>query len=293
MYPATKGVGTVAEAVALVPGELFALGGIVPIDGRVSWFPADASGYAPLSAYVLIDGDCALIVDSGVPVHEEALLGQLRGLLPQGGSLALLLTRVVEFDSFGNAASVLRTFPVSHVYSQFPADDYVHYRARDDELERSNPTAWSPLRGGMSVGVGGPDRARREVETIDAPLRLLATTWVYDPELEALFTSDSFGHVAMPTAASPRVVEAGDDPTTLEEVKAHLLAKFDWLAIADTTPLRQQLASIFETREIGLVAPSHGRALVGRDVVARHYQLVQRALAELDAEDHDLVLDRS
>ena len=60
-----------------------------------------------------------------------------------------------------------------------------------------------------------------------------------------------------------------------------MLAKFDWVAVADTAPLQEQLREIFETRTIDAIAPSYGRPIVGASVVQRHYELMQRALAEL------------
>jgi hypothetical protein len=280
--PAEAGATREAGAIELFPGELHALGGVVPIDGRLSWLADGARGFAPLHCYLLRDGEHALLVDSGVPAHEPDVLRQLAALVP-GGSLALLLSRIVEFDSFGNAAAVIGAFDVLAVHSQFPAGEWVWYRAGHDRAARPATPPWHALRGGLQVPLGAPGRARRTVEAIDGPLRLLATTWVYDPGTRALFTSDAFGHAARPSAGGPTVVEAANDETTLEDVRDHLLAKFAWLAAADTDPIRRQLAEIFETRRIEIVAPTYGRPLVGRAVVERHYELVQRALARVGA----------
>ena len=53
----------------LVPGKLYRLGGIVPIDGRLSWRRAGLTGYEPISAFLLLEDDNALIIGTGVRLH--------------------------------------------------------------------------------------------------------------------------------------------------------------------------------------------------------------------------------
>ena len=67
--------------VSIVPGRLYALGGTVALDGRISWFPPDATGSAPTSCYLLLDGGSALLIDTGLPVHRDVLIAQLGSLL--------------------------------------------------------------------------------------------------------------------------------------------------------------------------------------------------------------------
>ncbi len=273
-------------AIELVEGRLWALGGVIPIDGRVSWIASGVVGFAPLHCYLLRDDDRALLIDSGAPVHFDQIRAQLDALVPGGTALSLVLTRTVEFDTFGNAAAVLRRFPLVSAHSQFPIEEWVYYRPLDDREPRRSPVEWHPLLGGQSVGIGGVG-ALSAVEIIDAPLRLLVTVWVYDPATRVLFTSDSFGHSAMPDAAAAPVLDASVDATTFEDVREHVLAKFDWLGAANTGPIRQQLADIFESRQIDLIAPVYGRPLAGPELVQRHYALLQRALAEVGADSEN------
>mgnify|MGYP001270730155 CR=1 FL=1 len=122
------------------------------------------------------------------------------------------------------------------------------------------------------------------LEAIDAPVRLLATWWFYEPSTRVLFTSDSFGHVHHASADASICVTAAEDSTTHEDVRAHLLAKFDWVALADTALIQEQLRAIFERWPIEVLAPTYGRPIVGADAVRRHYNLMQDVLAELGSE---------
>jgi pimeloyl-ACP methyl ester carboxylesterase len=70
--------------VELVPGKLYRLGGTVPMDGRLSWVPASWQGpdsllHEALNSDLLIEGDRAMLVDSGVTVHREAIVAQIAG----------------------------------------------------------------------------------------------------------------------------------------------------------------------------------------------------------------------
>lgn len=269
------------DAVAVVTQRVRALGGTVPADGRLSWIADGVSGYAPLHCYLIESDHGYVLLDSGAPVHEALLLEQLDRYLPGDEDIVLVLSRIVEFDSFGNAGTIIQRYPVSHVYSQFPFSEWVYYRHVHDEAENLAEPRWIPLRGGIEVEAGAADGV--VLEAIDAPVRLLATWWFYEPASRVLFTSDSFGHAIRADSTTPGCVTEADDCTSYESVREHLLAKFDWVGVADTAPLQSQLKDIFETRKIEAIAPSYGRPLVGPAVVERHYELMQRALGELGA----------
>ncbi|MGI9658948.1 MAG: hypothetical protein ACR2OD_08565, partial [Gaiellaceae bacterium] len=258
------------------------LGALLPIDGRLSWVADGVEGHAPLHCYLIDTETGPVLLDSGAPVHEAALLGQLDRYLPKDEDLTLVLSRIVEFDSFGNAGTVLERYPVVHVYSQFPVLEWVYYRHVHDQTPPVANPAWTPLHGGLEIAAAR-DKDATVLTAIDAPVRLLATWWFYEPSTHVLFTSDSFGHVPYGSLDAPACVTADDDTTTYEDVRDHLLAKFDWVALADTQPLQEQLREIFETRPIEAVAPSYGRPIVGAELVQRHYGLMQRTFAELGA----------
>jgi flavorubredoxin len=255
----------VADApTTLIPERLYALGGTVPLDGRVSWFPADASGVAPLNCYLLIEGDAALLIDTGVPVHRAALIDQLRELLPHAARLSILHTRIAEYDSVGNTAAVCRAFDVKRLYAHFPANLMLVQPSPDEPRlpARLAEEIVAQVGDAIPIGDGG-----RELVLLGAPLRLLLTFWAYDTGTRTLFTSDSFGHLHADRAEA-----------TPEDVRAHLFAKFDWLAGADRRPLVEELTEVFASRDVETIAPMHGRPLIGTATVERNVELVANAL---------------
>jgi flavorubredoxin len=63
-------------------------------------------------------------------------------------------------------------------------------------------------------------------------------------------------------------------------VKAHVQARFRWLATgSQTTAISENLEKVFQ-RDIETLAPMHGCVLRGRDLVQKHYEFLQRILAE-------------
>jgi flavorubredoxin len=266
----------------VIPGKVYAVGDLIDVDGRVSWFAPEARGLAPVNGYVLLEDDEAMLVDSGVPSQEGAVVGQLRELVAPGTRLTIVHTRVAELDSFGNTASVVRALPVARILAQFDARVWAHFRPKHDrpgvdpvELWPDPTVEFGTIGVGTTLTLGGSGRV---LDVVGAPLRLLNTIWLYDRATRTLLTSDAFGHAIMRGRDEPRVVDDSCDETTEDEVEAHLIGKFDWLANAETGPIRTELARIFSTHEVETIAPGFGRVLQGREVVARHVAMVDRAL---------------
>jgi len=264
---------------------LVRIGGVVEVDGRISWFPREARGFAPVNQYLVSSGDDALLVDTGVALHESEVIATLQSTLSHGSALGLFLSRIVEYDSFGNSAAIARALPVNRIYAHFPSSEWLHYQPRHDRPVESADELWPDVRTiefltplpGDTVEVGNG----RRLELLGAPVRVLATYWLYYVETRTLMTSDMFGHVLMGAPEESLIVDESRDDTTVSDVQAHLLAKFEWLAFADTKPLRAGLKQIFSEREIDTVAPGFGKILRGRNVVQRHYELVDTALERM------------
>ena len=84
-------------AAELVPGRVFALGGLVEIDERLSWAGRSASGLTPVNCYLIRAEQGSVLVDTGVGAHAGQVVGQLLSLLPEGSRLSVVLTRT-EMD---------------------------------------------------------------------------------------------------------------------------------------------------------------------------------------------------
>jgi hypothetical protein len=269
----------------LVEDRLVALPNPYAIDGRVSWHPAGARGFAPMNCYLLSAGGQAMLIDSGVTVHRDALLAQLAAALPRGAALSVLHTRLGEYNSLCNTPAVaarigLREVVGAHVNADLWTDFEPHDGADAEEYGHAIDGVGVRVLGDdqtIAIGAGGT----RPLQVFLAVLRLLPTHWAYDEETATLFTSDMFTHVCRADAEGPWVVTAADDDTAVDAVREHLLGgRYWWLAEADTREIAAGLAAVFAARRVERIAPGYGCILEGAEVVERHLAMVQEVLAE-------------
>jgi flavorubredoxin len=257
-------------AVEVVPGKLYGLGGIIELDERVSWVPPGTRGYEPLLSYLLLEGDQALLVDTGTGCHRDVILAQLRDLLPADAELTIALTRA-EFDNALNLQEIVKAYPgtrvmgQSRVFTSFLATDPAYQvDARVDQpAVPGEPIELSPT---------------RQLRVFYAPVRVNATVWFHDVQTGVLFSSDSFGHVHLAQADESVIVDAARDRTTEADVRRHLLTKFDWLAEADISETLAALEALFQEIEVAAIAPNRGCILMGPELVKRHLELLAGVL---------------
>jgi flavorubredoxin len=100
---------------------------------------------------------------------------------------------------------------------------------------------------------------------IEAPLKTLFTTWVFDDRSRVLFTSDALGFPAGERDA--------------RELRRYLLARHDWIAHADTDALIERIDRCFDVYEVEVVAPATGAPVVGRAAVQELREAVTAAIA--------------
>lgn len=276
-------IAQVAPSLELAPGKLHALGGVVPVDGRISWFADSARGFTPLLCYLLTEPGGNVLLDTSLPIFENQIVAQLAELQPADRSLSVALTRNPEFDSIGNAGLILTKFRTTNIISVFDAEPWLYFRnasgaVRPEDRAPEMRPQWLEIKRGMQIPVGPEGRT---LEITLAPLRLLSTVWAYDEATRTLFTSDSFGHNLMEREDDPWVLDASSDTATYEQVRDHMVAKFDWLAAAHTALIREQITEIFATHDVETIAPQFGRIIHGRDTVARHRDMILDALEEV------------
>lgn len=268
-----------APPIALVPGRLWLLGGSIAMDGRISWVPAEARGYQPINTYLLREAGGVLIVDPGVYVHHSLVGAQLEALVPRGSPVSIYLTRA-EPDSSGNLGEVAARYRVEHLYCGGGPNPFDAFESvgEIDQQNRGLRVQMERTPTGYEVPVGGG----RGVEIVRPIIRLLATYWGYDKATRTLFTSDSFGHNLQDSVDGPRVLRGvGAAPVDPAQVKAHLLAKFGWLAHARTRSVLVSLREMRAGRVIERIAPGRGLVIEGASRVTQELDAMEQVLEEL------------
>jgi flavorubredoxin len=262
----------------LVPDTLYALGATVPNDGRVSWVRADGGGHIPLNCYLLRQGNHGWLIDTSLPVVEEAIVSQAQSFRDLA-EVDLILTRCVEFDSVANAEPLLHVLPINAAYADFKPTEWIYFRAPWAPPARRVEARLLPMNAPLMPAHG------RDIFVLHTRFKLLATAWLYDAGTRALFTSDAFSHV-LATQPGQRIVTIEDDTTSAEIVHEHLMTKFDWLSGAETGPLRSYLRETRERWPIEIIAPAYGCMIIGAELVQRHFEMMDAALNELE---HDVI----
>ena len=250
----------------------------------MTWHPPEARGFAPMNTSVLIEGDSALIIDTGISIHTDALLDQLAGVLEPSTQLAILHTRIGEYTTISNTVPIAERFGVATIHS-----------------EQDDSPRWVDFRNGHGRDVGELDvfadteirlfvvpdtiavdaAASRVLDIFHATLRLLPTSWVYDRRTRTLFTSDVFSHAMRTGAEGPWIVTDAHDETTIEGVRRHLLAtRYWWLDGARLDDIRASIADTFARYDVETIAPDFGCVLSGRALVRRHVEMLDTILAE-------------
>jgi flavorubredoxin len=265
--------------IALVPGRLWLLGGSIRLDGRISWVPAEARGWQPINTYVLIEDGGVLIVDPGIYAQHDLIGAQLESLVPRGAAVSIYLTRS-EPDVSGNLGEVSSRYKVAHLFCGGGPNPFDAFESVGDidQQNRGTRVQMERTATGYEVPVGGG----RGVEIVRPIIRLLATYWGFDKATRTLFTSDSFGHNLQASPDAPRILrESNALPVDPQHVKAHLLAKFGWLAHARTQSILTSLRDMRRNRVIDRIAPGRGLVIEGRNRVEQELDAMEQVLGEL------------
>src|SRR5262245_53239410 len=267
----------------LAAAKLFALQNTMRLDGRVSSYPASATGWSVSNCYLLRQPDAAWLIDTGFGGHEAALRGQIEQLIGRKLPLSLLPLRLNEFMSIQNIDPFCLYFNVKECFTGNPdAAFWFDFGAGSDSgqntLDRLNITTISREET-IEIGARG-----RPVVVYQAPIRLIATRWIYDAATKTLFTSDMYTHTWRDRPDGPWIIRDGDDdPTDFDQVRSFLLnTRYRWPEGVDTATLRKGMHKILEKHDIETIAPGYGCILRGRKTVERHIRLVDDVLASLD-----------
>jgi hypothetical protein len=267
----------------LADGALFALQNTMRLDGRVSSYPARAAGYSVSNCYLLRQPDAAWLIDTGFGGHEAALRAQIDSLIGRTLPLSLLPLRLNEFMSIQNIDPFTLYFNVKECFTGNPdAAFWFDFGAGSDSgqntLDRLTITTIGREET-IAIGALG-----RPIVVYQAPIRLIATRWIYDAATRTLFTSDMYTHTWRDRQDGPWIIEDGDDdPTDFDDVRSFLLnTRYWWLEGVDTAKLRAGMNRILEKHDIETIAPGYGCILRGRKTVDKHIRLVDDVLRSLD-----------
>ena len=260
-----------ATSAELAPGVI-AVTQLVDLVRPLSWVEPDAVGFDPSNSYLIKSGQVATLIDTGVAAGGGSLLDRLGGLIAPATPLTVTLTRV-EPDCLGNLLALARRFHVVRVCSQsnvIPFDYIGPFSGEFPSVDIVN---------GLHPGDAVPVDRDRTLLVVEPAVRTLPTLWYFDAVSGTLFCSDFFGEDRPHVAGS---LSGGD--VDLATARRHLLAKFDWLSVADTSAALARLDRVFDTLRVKAIAPGHGLWIRGEEAVRRRYETVREALRTVSAE---------
>jgi len=276
---ATMSYSAISE---LAPGKIYALHNTFELNGRVSAYPESARGYTASNCYLLKEDDGAILLDTGYAVHETAILEQLRTLLSPEMPLSIFPLRINEFMSVCNVMAVARNFNAVECYSNVPEiESWIEFETVDRDAPDHPHIATTLLERGdfCQVSIG----KHHVIDVLNAPIRLISTRWIYDPDSKILFSSDMFSHVWHAYEEGPWVLDGLDNVTDDDFVRSFLLnTRYWWIEGAEIDSARRNVARVFEDYDIETLAPGYGTILRGRDQVERQFTVLDNVLRDLD-----------
>jgi hypothetical protein len=268
--------------VSLADDRLYALQNVFALDGRVSSYPARARGFSVANCYLLTEPDAAMLIDTGFGKDEPVIRAQIESLIAPGTPLSMFPLRLNEFMSINNVESFAARFNIDQCYTSNPdAALWFDFGVTDNgraTLDAMKVTAVTRA-DTINLGQGG-----RLIDVMQAPIRLIATRWMYDQATRTLFSSDMFTHTWRDSPTGPWIVtEADNDATSLRDVRSFMLnTRYWWVDGVTTDAMRRGIGDIFDKHDIETIAPGYGCILRGRRLVERHYRMLDEFLKACD-----------
>ena len=223
-----------------------------------------------------------MLIDTGFGKDEPVIRAQVESLIAPGLPLSMFPLRLNEFMSINNVESFAGHFNVETCYtSNIDAALWFDFGAKAEgrDILKSMKVTAVTRADTIELGKGG-----RAIDVMQAPIRLIATRWLYDRATRTLFSSDMFTHTWRDSATGPWIVDETDnDSTSLRDVRSFMLnTRYWWLEGAPTDTIRRGIGNVFDKYDIECIAPGYGCILRGRNVVARHYAMLDEFLKACD-----------
>ena len=267
---------------SLANDVLYALQNPFALDGRVSSYPASARGFSVANSYLLTQPDAAMLIDTGFGKDEPVIRAQIESLIAPGLPLSMFPLRLNEFMSINNVESFAGHFNVETCYaSNIDAALWFDFGAKAEGRDILKSMKVTAVTRADTIELGKTGRA---IDVMQAPIRLIATRWLYDRATRTLFSSDMFTHVWRDSQNGPWIVtEADNDSTSPRDVRSFMLnTRYWWLEGAPTDSIRRGIGNIFDKYDIETIAPGYGCVLRGRNVIERHYRMLDEFLKACD-----------
>ena len=266
---------------SLADDRLYALQNPFALDGRVSASPASARGVSVSNWYLLTQPDGAMLIDTGFGKDEATIRGQIESLIPPRHPFSMFPLRLNEFMSINNVESFAAHFNIETCYTSNPdAALWFDFGARPDGRSILDAMSVTAVTRADTINLGKQGRA---IDVMQAPIRLIATRWLYDRATRTLFSSDLFTHTWRAAETGPWVVTEADDDTTPRALRSFMLnTRYWWIEGAPTDAIRRGIGDVFDKYDIETIAPGYGCVLRGRAVVARHYKMLDEFLKDCD-----------
>src|SRR5664279_3104877 len=258
----TGGIASVAD------DRLYALQNPFALDGRVSAYPASARGFSVANSYLLTQPDAAMLIDTGFGKDEPAIRAQIERLIAPRLPLSMFPLRLNEFMSINNVETFAAHFNIDQCYTSNPdAALWFDFGAKPNGRSILDAMKVTAVTRADTIQLG---KAGRAIDVMQAPIRLIATRWLYDRATRTLFSSDMFTHVWRDTETGPWIVTDSDDDTTAPgDVRSFMLnTRYWWLEGVTTDSMRRGIGDIFDKHDIETIAPGYGCILRGRKGVA-------------------------
>jgi len=267
---------------SLADDQLYALQNPFALDGRVSSYPASARGFSVANSYLLTQSDAAMLIDTGFGKDEPVIRAQIESLIAPGLPFSMFPLRLNEFMSINNVESFAGHFNIETCYtSNVDAALWFDFGAKAEgrDILKSMKVTAVTRADTIQLGKGG-----RAIDVMQAPIRLIATRWLYDRATRTLFSSDMFTHVWRDAETGPWIVtESDNDSTSTRDIRSFMLnTRYWWLEGAPTDAIRRGIGNVFDKYDVETIAPGYGCILRGRDVVARHYRMLDEFLKACD-----------
>lgn len=248
----------------IVEDRIFAIGGSIDADQNVSWMPLGLKGHMPVQAYLLRSETEALLVDTGLVVHQDQISAALERLVGDR-KLEVSMTRR-EMDTIMNLPWIVKKFDVERIHFTGDISPLDFFQALEEAAAEAQTRTFADvdcnwLRPGTRIGYAGA-----VLEIVRPAVRVLATQWLFERNTNTLFSSDFLGFIPS-TQDGPTVIRDEAKDIGVDQVIGHLERKFDWLRDINAMPILKEMRRIIRDHELDRLCPCYGAIVEGEENV--------------------------